>query len=92
MCVASIALAFLVFAVCICCFDVPCPRLGRDLGVALGDVVAVAEKFCDKGRRDFYGEALQGGVACSEQVDAQAAQSLHDASAGEVTAGPDARE
>ena len=50
MCVASIALAFLVFVVCICCFDVPCPRLGRDLGVALGDVVAIAEKFCDKGR------------------------------------------
>ena len=77
MCVASIALAFLVFVVCICCFDVPCPRLGRDLGVAVGDVVAIAEKFCDKGRWDFYGQALRRGVACSQQVDTQIAQSLH---------------
>ena len=56
--------------------DVTRPRLGCDLGVVLGDVVAVAEKFCDKGRWDFYGEALQRGVAGSEQVDTQVAQSL----------------
>jgi len=38
--------------------DVACPWLCCDLGVALGDVVAKAEKLCDKGRRDFYGQAL----------------------------------
>ena len=92
MCVASIALAFPVFVVCICCFDVPCPRLGRDLGVALGDVVAIAEKFCDKGRWDFYGQALQRGVACSQQVDTQVAQSLHDCLRSEVTTGSHAGE
>ena len=40
-------------------------RLRRDVGVALDHVVAIAQKLCDKGRWDFCGEALQGGVACS---------------------------
>jgi hypothetical protein len=51
----------------------PGPRLCCDLGVALDDVIAVAQQLCHKGRWDFCGEALQRGVTRSEQVDAQAA-------------------
>ena len=53
--------------------DVTLPRLGCDLGVPLGDVVAVAEQLRDEGRWDFDDQALQGGVAGSEQIDAQGA-------------------
>ena len=38
--------------------------LGGDFGVAVGDLVAVAEEFGDQGRRYFCDEVLGRGVAC----------------------------
>ena len=66
--------------------------MGGKFGVALGDLVAVAEQFCHKGRADPGDEVAQCGVARAEQVNAEPAQSHHDGLSVEVLAGAVARE
>jgi hypothetical protein len=46
------------------------PRLGCDFGVAVCDLVAVAEEFGDEGR-GYLREVLDRSIACAEQVDAE---------------------
>jgi hypothetical protein len=45
--------------------DILRPRSRGKLGVALGDLVAVAEQFGDKRRWYFGNEVLQRGVAAA---------------------------
>ena len=52
-------------------FGVSRPWLGGEVGVPLGDLVAVAEEFGDQGRGDLGDEVAQvGGVAGAERVNA----------------------
>ncbi len=53
----------------------------------LGCGVAVAEEFGDYGRRCRANEALQGGVSCAEQINAQPFEPSPDHLWGHVPAG-----
>jgi hypothetical protein len=67
------------------------PRLRCNFCVAMRDLVAVAKKFCDKGRGDLGDEILDGGVTGAYQVNPQGTQPFHYMLCFEVFAGVGAR-
>ena len=58
----------------------------------LGDVVAVAEHFCDERCGDFFDETPQGCVACAEEVYADFSETHHEGVGVYVLPGAVARE
>ena len=60
--------------------------------MAVSDLVAVAEEFGDQGRGYFGDEVLDGGVAGSQQVNAEFAQPEHDRLGVKVFPGAGSRE
>lgn len=79
-------------ATTISALDVLCPCDAGFGSVLLGDLIAVAEHFCDQGSGDFGDQCLYGGVASALQIDAERSQPLHDCLRVDVSAGPDAGE
>jgi hypothetical protein len=67
------------------------PRLRCNFCVAMRDLVAVAKKFCDKGRGDLGDEILDGRVTGAYQVNPQGTQPFHYMLCFEVFAGVGAR-
>lgn len=68
----------------------PCIAGHRDAcicGVFVDDLIAVTERVCDQGWRQFFDEAAQGGVPCAAEVDTKGAELAHHGVGVDVLAG-----